>query len=128
MPSIKVLVVSPKELAGRYVRYEMKPTGRTWTGTDGAEKTETVPVFSAVFKNEDECEVAAEAFFRAPSESEDDEEPSNDGEKATAAKFLPALWAQAKGDMGAFANLISGNPLTSQYFEMDSPEVLSVIG
>ena len=129
LPSIKALGVSPKEISGKYIRYEMKPTGRTWT-TDGVEKTETVPVFSALFKDEDECEEAAATFFAVGADTAGAEVEANTGdatEKATAAKFLPALWAQAKGDMGAFANLIGGNPLTSKYFEMDSPEVLSVI-
>ena len=128
LPSIKGLGVSPKELNGKYVRYEMKPTGRTWTGTDGAEKTETVPVFSALFQSEDECEEAANAFYNAPADDDtkDVEQPST-AEKETAAKFLPAFWAQAKGDVAAFDKLIIGNPLTGKYFTLSSPEALAVI-
>lgn len=127
LPSIRALGASPKQLNGKYVQYEMKPTGRTWTGTDGAEKTETVPVFAAMFGTEDECEAAADAFYTAPAETGNGNGAQDGAEKATAAKFLPALWAQSKGDMTGFGNLISGNPLTNKFFDLSSPEVLAVI-
>ena len=48
-------------------------------------------------------------------------------EQETAAKFLPALWKQAAGDVTRFSELIAGNPLTSKYFSINSPEVLALV-
>lgn len=132
LPSIKALGLSLRELNGKWVRYEMVESGRTWVGKDGETKHETVPVFLAVFDSLDEAETAAAAMFEGNGNSATEPmslsgEGDSDPEKDTAAAFLPALWGQSKKDATTFAGLIEGNPLTAKFFTIASPEVIAVI-
>ena len=131
LPSIKALSTSAKALNGKWVQYEMVRTGRTWTGTDGELKHETVPKFLAVYDSEEAAEKAALKLFGGNGDSEPlPMEPGGNGddpERAVAAKFLPALWAQAAEDVTAFMELVNGNPLTSKHFHLSSPEVIEIV-
>lgn len=129
LPSIKALGKTLKSLNGLWVQYEMVRTGRTWTGTDGTTKHETVPKFLAVYDSEEAAEAAAAALFGGGTEAKVTASDNGDTntERTVAAKFLPALWAQAKQDVTAFMGLIDSNPLTSKHFRVDSPEVLAIV-
>ena len=128
LPSIKALSTSPKALNGKWVKYELVRTGRTWTSnTDGETKHETVPKFLAVYNTEQEAEAAAAALFGGEEPAPVAEAPADDPERETAAKFLPAFWAQAGQDVAAFMGLVQGNPLTSKFFDLNSPEVMAIV-
>jgi len=130
LPSIKALGLSVKALNGKWAQYELVRTGRTWTNTEGETKYETVPRFLAAYDSEAEAEAAAAALFggngggaaATPSPQQE-----GNGEREVAAKFLPALWSQAKEDVTTFMQLVQGNPLTSKYFDLNSPEVLAIV-
>ena len=98
LPSIKALGLSVQSLSGKWAQYEMVRTGRTWTNADGETKHETVPKFLAVYDSEQEAEAAAEALFGGNGDGTSEPIPGfessgngDDPERATAAKFLPAL-------------------------------------
>lgn len=147
LPSIKALGIEPKDLQGKWVQAELIPTGRTYTSkATGETKEATTFRFVAVYQTEAEAEAAAAALFGSNGNSSngDGEIPLDPGpapaagatsngsnganqEKTTAAAFLPALWQQAGQDVTQFLSLIAGNPLTSKYFTLNSPEVLALV-
>lgn len=142
LPSIKALGLNPKDVNGKFVQCELTETGRKYTNASGEEKTATTIKFLAAFDSEAACEQAAGAATRASEQAQAAAAaaqpapaaaaPVNGGngsnrEQETAAKFLPALWRQAAGDVTRFSELIAGNPLTSRYFSINSPEVLALV-
>lgn len=139
LPSLKVCGIHPKELDEKWASWEMAKTGRKYTNDYGEQEATTFK-FLAIYDSEEECRAAEAAHYsRAPSEDEDsglpmpevskDDGNGNGGgpEKAVAAQFLPALWAQSGNDVSQFAALLAGNPLTSRFFDLNSPEVVELI-
>ena len=137
LPSLKVCNVHPRELNEKWAEWEMVETGRTWEDkVSGEERKATTFKFLRVFGSEAECRGAWEARFGTNGDEDEDEplpmpEASNpvgngNPEKAVAAKFLPALFAQSGGDVGEMGKLLAGNPLTSKFFDLNSPEVVEL--
>lgn len=128
LPSIKALGVDLRDLDRKWVAAELAPTGRKWTDDNG-EHEETSFVIHATFDSEEACREAFEIFYSVDREEEDEPAPAtaSNPEKATAAQFLQPLWSQAKQDLTEYQKLLAGNPLTSKYFNLNSPEVLEVI-
>ena len=138
LPSLKVCGVHPRDLNEKWARWEMVETGRTYTNDYGTQKATTFK-FLEIYPDEAACRAAEAAYYSRPAaEAEPDlteaypmpEEtpaPANDAQREVAAKFLPALWASAKGDVTKFSELLAGNPLTSKYFDLNSPEVAAIV-
>ncbi len=134
LPSLKVCNVHPRELDQKWAEWQMIETGRTWTdATSGEERRATTFKFLRIFGSEAECRGAWEARFGGNGDDgeslpmpEATEPVGNSPEKAVAAKFLPALFAQAQGDPNEMAKLLAGNPLTSKHFDLNSPEVVAL--
>lgn len=125
LPSINKLGVAPRDISGRWVRVVLEPTGRTWTGRDGRDRTETFPVLTHIYANEAECDAAAiTERGGAPATS-----PAKEAFATAdvAAQFIPLLWDQAGHDLAKMAELLKANQVTAQ-FNLDSPEVMAVIG
>ena len=140
LPSLKVAGVHPRDLNEKWANWEMAETGRTWVDHNtGETKKATTFKFLAFFDSEDECKAAEKAHYNRPApevEEEDasathpmpgDEQASNDAQREVAAKFLPALWKAAAGDVTKFGELIGVNPLTSKFFDLTSPEVAAIV-
>ena len=139
LPSLKVCGVHPRDLNEKWGSWEMVKTGRTWTDrTSGETKEGTTFKFLAFFDSEEECRAAEQAHYNRPApEAEGDdlddthpmpeEAPANDAQRGVAEKFLPALWKSAAGDVSKFGELIAGNPLTSKFFDLNSPEVAAIV-
>jgi hypothetical protein len=133
-PSLKALNTDLRAVNNKWAQVELVPTGRKYTNSQGEEKEQTTVKFLRVFDTEAECEAAEQEFFASaqstPTTAAASAAPApsgSDAEKATAAKFLPALWAAAGKDVSVFAEKIAGNPLTSKYFDISSPEVVALI-
>jgi hypothetical protein len=139
LPSLKVCGIHPRDLNGKWAKFEMAEMGRTWVDrTSGETKKATTFKFLEIYPDEAACRAAEAAFFnRAPVEEEEEDLPpmpeedadsnGSDAQRAVAAKFLPALWKQAAGDVTKLSELIAGNPLTSQYFDLNSAEVTALV-
>lgn len=141
LPSLKVCGVHPGDLNEKWAQWQLVENGQTWTSkTTGDLVKGTTFKFLAIYDSEEECRAAEAAHYsRAPSEDEDsglpmpevskDDGNGNGGgpEKAVAAQFLPALWAQSGNDVSQFAALLAGNPLTSRFFDLNSPEVIELV-
>jgi hypothetical protein len=126
LPSIKALGVDLRTLNKKWVAVEFKPTGRTYTGRDGEEKQETTFVVMGVYDTEAECRAAYQAFNADEPPFAVDEEDTK--ARATAAMFIGPLWAQAGQDKTKMADLLGKTPIVSEFFTIDSPEVVAVIG
>jgi len=131
LPSIKALGLSTRELNNRWVRYEMVPTGRKFTGNDGIEKEATTFKFLQVYCNEDAAEAAAAELYSSNAEESTDSEPATSGdngaERNTALSFLPGIVNMAGKDKSKVATMLAGMPLVSKYFTVDSPEVQELL-
>lgn len=146
-PSLQAIGLDLQSLSGRWVQTEMVPTGRTFTNQNGEVKQLTTFKFVAVFPNEAACEAASQAFFARIQSNSAAESPAStsgsastvgaqngtasssapDASRGVAAKFLPAMFKQANGDVDKFIQLIQANSLTSKFFSLDSPEVIAVV-
>lgn len=126
LPSIKTLGIEAQHLHEKYVRYEMVPTGRKWINDEGEEKTLTTFKFLAYYNTLEEAEEAAAKLYGGGN-GQQAQTSSNGGERDVALKFLPALAAQANGDVTKLAEIIAANPLVSQHFDIDSPEVIALL-
>jgi len=140
LPSLKVCGVHPRDLNGKWANWEMAETGRTWIDrTSGETKKASTFKFLEIYPDEAACREAEKAHYSRPtpeveeeSVSEthpmpDDTQASNDAQRGVAEKFLPALWKSAAGDVTRFGDLIAGNPLTSKFFDLTSPEVAEIV-
>lgn len=133
LPSLKKLGVSPRDLDGKWARYEFK-VARKYQH-NGETKDATSFHFVEIYDNEDAAILAANAFFNNADTDDEpipgfDDEPtiSKDPNYDVAVKFLPALWAQANGNVQEMTRLLAANPLTGKLFTVDSQEVIDVMG
>lgn len=137
-PSIKALgpTWNLRALHNQWVEAQLVPSGRKYTSSDGIDKDATTIKFVRVFASEDACVAAAQAgrpgqpaAASAVASAAPAAAPGapNDAEKATATKFLPALWRASGNDLEKFGELLAKNALTAKYFDLSSPEVLDVI-
>ena len=134
-PSINALHSDLRRLNGAYVQAELVPTGRRYKTKEGLDRDATTFRFQAVFPDhESAVEAANKHFGTGPHDDEDSipapaprPMPDTNAERATAQKFLPALWKASGGDPNRLAELIAKNPLTSKYFTLASDEVVAII-
>lgn len=129
LPSIKALGVDLRTIDKAWVSVELKPTGRKYTSKEGEAKEETTFAVVAVFKDQAACQ---EAFTLFNAGREDNAvapvAPANNSkEKDTASQFIKPLWNASNGDQNMMAEMLAGNPLTSKYFTINSPEVQAVM-
>lgn len=149
-PSLAAISVDLRALNGQFVQAQLVPTG-TYTDKHGETKTRSMLKFVARYPDEATCQAAADAFFSQHAGQNESGQPqqagnaapaqtapgSNGGpaspERATAAKFLPLLWQNAKAmsggtdTLGRFEQLLKSNSLTSRHFTLTSPEVQQVV-
>lgn len=139
-PSITALGTDLRAISGKWVRADLVPTGRTYVNKAGEEKQNTTVKFMAIYQNEEECEAAAGVFFNSNSDDESSTPTptttttigsnstiSNDAERATALKFLPALWNASGKDVVKFQTLMANTALVAKYFDLSSSEVAQII-
>ena len=134
-PSLQALgVKNPRDVNGKWVATLPVETGRNFTGRDGVEKVATTIKFLKVFANEAECRTAyfAERGTQAPVTAGSDAgpmpgmgpEPSGNGEKDAAMKFIEAL-AKSYPDRARLKDEIVKVPMLAKY--LNTPEVLALI-
>ncbi len=150
LPSLKAITSDPqllRHINNRWVQIDQVPSGGKYTNKAGEEKERTTVKFLAIYDSEEACQAAADAFWAARRQSEEAEgeeaptvgtppaqpaaaaaAPVNGGERETAKKFLPALWAASGRDPEKFAAKIASMPLVAKYFDISSAEVVAVIG
>lgn len=133
LPSIKALGLTSRDLVGKYVKVELVNTG-SYVNNKGETKQLSVPKYLEVFADETSCQIAADVIFGKTNTEQPKEEAfsakapnDNDAEKAIAFKFLPALITQAGKDPSRVAELLKSNNLVGRYFDLNSPEVISLI-
>jgi hypothetical protein len=124
LPSIKALGVDLRTVDKAWVSVELKPTGRKYTSKEGETKDETTFAVLAVFKDQNACREAFEIFNAGDHTAT---APDNGKEKETASQFLRPIWNACNGNQDMMAQMLAGNPLTSKYFTINSPEVQSVM-
>ncbi len=137
-PSLVALNANLRSIHNKWVRVEIVPAGQKYTNKNGEEKLRTTFKFVALYGSQEECQAACEAFFAALNSGGNTQAPpaqtpvpatsADDPQKKTALAFLPALWKQSNGDVMRLSELIAGNPLTSKFFTISSPEVITIIG
>lgn len=131
-PSLIAISSDLRSIRDRWVQIQLAPTGRTYTNKQGEVKDANTVKFIAVYASEAECRAASEAFFSqhrtAPTNGHTAAAPSvEDAGRTTAAKFLPALWRASGNSVQRFEQLIKQTEPCNKYFDLSSPEVLSVI-
>ena len=137
-PGLRELNTDLRAINGKWAQVELVPTGQKYTNKNGETKERTAIKFLAIFNTEDECQKASDAFWATRgngngSTAATQPTPNGNGngqsdaERMTAQKFLAPLWAASGKDMNKFAQSLANNPLTSKYFDLNSPEVLSVV-
>lgn len=133
LPSIKALGLTPRDLVGKYVKVELVNVGN-YVNSKGETKQLTTPKYLEVYTDEATCQAASDALYGNNHTEQPDEEAfpakapnGNDAEKAIALKFLPALITQAGKEPSKVAELLKSNNLVGKYFDLNSPEVISLI-
>jgi hypothetical protein len=140
-PSLQAIGQNLRGLNSTWVRADLVPTGDSYKNSQGEVKERTTFKFLATYATEAECHQAMEAFYAQhhtgqPAAAENDAAPTPptngngataDGDKATALKFLPALWRSCGGDIAKFERLLAGTPMVARHFQINSPEVLAAI-
>jgi hypothetical protein len=134
LASLKALNVEPRTLNNRWCAMTTAGTGRMYEAKRGANAGQMVEAttfkFLAFYLDEAACRTAYEAEngsdvlgdpppAAAPA-------PAIDQARATAAKFLPALFKQAGGDPAVLEAKIKSMPLMSAHFTLESDEVLAL--
>lgn len=150
-PSLQACGVTVRDLDGKYVEMVVVPDGRKYQDpSTGETKASTTVKLVRVFPDEASCFAAyqeRQAAFRGrggdagggPSGFTaaggggngmvaSGPPPPAGPSRETAAKFLPALWTQAGQDVARMAELLASNQLLSAHFQIDSPEVLAIVG
>lgn len=133
LPSVKALGIHPRELNEKWAKWRMVETGRTWVDkVSGETKKATTFQFLELFPDAAACQAAEAALYNREVQPElapasgGTVDPQQDPQREVAAKFLPALYAQANGDAAKMAELLAANPLTSKYFDVNSVEVVTL--
>jgi hypothetical protein len=135
-PSLLALNTDLRAINGKWASAELVPAGEYTKKGTTEKKTLTALKFIAVYNSEEECQRASSLFwaYKAVNSDTANTQPAtppaanvNDPNRNTALQFLRPLWGQANGDVNAFAALLAGNPLTSKYFTVSSPEAISII-
>jgi hypothetical protein len=140
-PSLVAIGSDLRSIRDRYVSVQLVPTGRTYeaknrdTGEKKIRNANTIK-FVKLFASEAECRAASDAFFSqfqhggavaAPAPAPAPAASAQDAGRATAAKFLPALWRASGNSVERFEKLIKQTDACNKYFDLSSPEVLAVI-
>jgi len=134
-PSLQALgIKNPREINQRWVVVLPVETGRPFTGRDGLQKQSTTVKFLKIFASEVECRTAyfAERGTQAPVTAGSEAgpmpgmgpEPSGNGEKDAAMKFIEAL-AKSYSDKARLKDEIVKVPMLAKY--LNTPEVLALI-
>lgn len=128
-PSLAAVGLDLRSVHGKWVEVEMVPYG-TYVNKAGEEKQLTAFRIVRVFASEEDANTAYLEYWKGDRPADNGNGKANgngDVQREVAAKFLPALWKTAGGDPMRMAELIANNPVTSKYFDINSPEVLAVI-
>lgn len=132
LPSIKALGFrSPRLISDKYVKYDMAPTGRTYTTDAGEEKMATAPQLIAVYDHVGEAEAAASELYGNGGDNgatAQTEQPTGGMTKDGAYLFLKAFVHETKGDLDALGKKLEANPTIGQFFTVTSPEVIELVG
>jgi hypothetical protein len=142
-PSLTAAGTDLRRLDGAWVEMTLAPDGRTYTDkTTGLPRQSTTIKLVRQFPDEASC---LDAYREQQAGRTPDGQPPASGgiapaasstaspagtapSRATAARFLPALWEQAGHDVGKLEELLASNALLSAHFSIGSDEVLAVIG
>jgi hypothetical protein len=139
-PSLTAAGTDLRRLDGAWVEMTLAPDGRTYTDkTTGLPRQSTTLKLVRLFPDEASCLDAyrEQQAGRAPdgqtagaiAPATSTAPPAGSApSRATAARFLPALWEQAGHDVGKLEELLAANALLSAHFTIGSDEVLAVIG
>ena len=138
-PSLVAGGTDLRRVNGAWVEMTLAPDGRTYTDkTTGMPRQSTTLKLVRQFPDEAACldayreqQAGRTSNGQAPAPGAMAAAPSPAGSapsRATAARFLPALWEQAGHDVGKLEELLAANALLSAHFTIDSDEVLAVIG
>jgi len=140
LPSIKALgVQSLRDLNKKWAHVEIVPTGQTYTGKDGQEKTKTTFNFLAIYDTEEACRRAYHADRGSKPQSLDDDEvlpgfePKDSGngqntkERETARRFLEVLVGQHKDDPDTLKATIASMPMIAKHFPFESEETQALL-
>lgn len=152
LPSLAALRLNLRTLVNAWVQVQRVETGETYQSkpkldAQGSEiapaetKAKTALKFIAAYPDRVACQAAADAFYsrftsaaEAPAQAAPAAPvaptvaPADDAARAQAATFLPMLWQMAAGDPSKFYKDLEANPVLSQYFDYDSPEVQAITG
>jgi hypothetical protein len=136
LASLRALNVEPRTLNNRWCAMTTAGTGRMYEAKRGANAGQMVEAttfkFLAFYPDEAACRAAFEAE-NGGGEVIDDlakllvaSAPVVDQARATAAKFLPALFKAAGGDPMVLEAKIKSMPLMTAHFTIESPEVMAL--
>lgn len=129
-----------RQIEGKFVKAEYVKNGRKWQDKKTGEDREgTTFKFHAIYESETACVAAYGADGNAVRTSTDpagdaaasvdmSQNGSNDAvERETIKQFLPALVKQANGNKDVLSQIINANPMISKYFNIGSPEVVTLM-
>jgi hypothetical protein len=146
-PSLKALgILNAQEIAGKFVRVEMVPTGRKYQGQNG-EREATAIKFVTIYPDRASCLADWQASYgknghTAPAQTVTTTPaataPTNgngSNELETALKFagvfVKQAVAQGKGDLdktrGALSTMLANQAMIAKHFTVDSPEITELL-
>lgn len=142
LPSIVALGIQDmRVMNGKFVHAVMTPFGEYTDKNSGEKKPRTAPKILAIFKSREECEAAAQGGAvqadwmsgpppAAPTNGNGAAPANgaaNDGERAIALSFLPAIVAGCRVgngiDSAKLTAALNGNLILARHFTLASPEV-----